>query len=348
MQSEDTWMELHVLHRHGWSIAALAREFGLNWRTAQRYATEPARHRATARGRDRPSCRPPSSPTSSGAWPPAPTCGRPSSCASSARDTGTPARTRASAGGWSSCDRPRRPSPSCASRPDPAIQTQGDWADCGTWPLGDGSAELYAFVAILGCSRMVAVRFATDKTRADHPARDRPLRRRPRRRDGRVPDRPRHRAHERRPAPTARPIFAPEWIDTAALLGTRPAGLPAVPGQDQGQGRAGHPGGQGGLPRLARGPGAPERPTLAWYDAPARRWAIEVVATRRHRTTGRIVGEAGRTSAAARARQPPPARPDGGRGHPRAPAGPGSARGCRCAGETVEVRPLAVYAELAR
>ena len=39
MQSEDTWMELHVLHRHGWSIAALAREFGLNWRTAKRYAT---------------------------------------------------------------------------------------------------------------------------------------------------------------------------------------------------------------------------------------------------------------------------------------------------------------------
>lgn len=34
MQSEDTWMELHVLHDHGWSIAALAREFGLDWRTA--------------------------------------------------------------------------------------------------------------------------------------------------------------------------------------------------------------------------------------------------------------------------------------------------------------------------
>ena len=26
MQSEDTWMELHALRRHGWSIAALARE----------------------------------------------------------------------------------------------------------------------------------------------------------------------------------------------------------------------------------------------------------------------------------------------------------------------------------
>jgi hypothetical protein len=48
MESEEAWMELHVLHRHGWSIAALAREFGLDWRTAKRYATvsEPPRHRA--------------------------------------------------------------------------------------------------------------------------------------------------------------------------------------------------------------------------------------------------------------------------------------------------------------
>lgn len=51
MQSEETWMELHVLRRHGWSIAALAREFGLNWRTARRYATtqEAPRYRPRAR-----------------------------------------------------------------------------------------------------------------------------------------------------------------------------------------------------------------------------------------------------------------------------------------------------------
>ena len=48
----------------------------------------------------------------------------------------------------------------------PGIQTQGDWTDCGVWPLGDGAVELYAFVAILGYSRMLAVRFATDKTRS--------------------------------------------------------------------------------------------------------------------------------------------------------------------------------------
>ena len=47
----------------------------------------------------------------------------------------------------------------------PGIQTQGDWAACGIWPLGDGTAALHAFVAVLGFSRMVAVRFATDRTR---------------------------------------------------------------------------------------------------------------------------------------------------------------------------------------
>jgi len=36
----------------------------------------------------------------------------------------------------------------------------------------------------------------------------------------------------------------------------------------------------------------PARPTLADYDRMALRWALEVVATRRHRTTGRVIGEA--------------------------------------------------------
>ena len=37
----EIWMELHVLHKHGWSISALAREFGLNWRTVQRELRSP-------------------------------------------------------------------------------------------------------------------------------------------------------------------------------------------------------------------------------------------------------------------------------------------------------------------
>jgi transposase len=44
-------MERHMLHRHGWSIAALAREFGINWRTARRHATSgrPPRYRPRVR-----------------------------------------------------------------------------------------------------------------------------------------------------------------------------------------------------------------------------------------------------------------------------------------------------------
>jgi hypothetical protein len=46
-------MELHALHRHGWSIAALAREFGLNWRTARRSTrTKGAESSATLKCRE--------------------------------------------------------------------------------------------------------------------------------------------------------------------------------------------------------------------------------------------------------------------------------------------------------
>ncbi len=94
----------------------------------------------------------------------------------------------------------------------------------------------------------------------------------------------------------------------------------------------------------------PERPTLAWYDAMARRWTTEVVATRQHRTTGRVVGEAW---AEERGLLTPVSRrllariegqdtlvplPD-----------PVSASSLPAAlGAAVEVRPLAVYAELVR
>jgi transposase len=44
----------------------------------------------------------------------------------------------------------------------PGLQAQGDWAHCGPWLLGEGLVELHALVVVLGCSRMVAVRFATE------------------------------------------------------------------------------------------------------------------------------------------------------------------------------------------
>ena len=40
MQCEEDWAVMHALYQgHGWSIARIAREFDVSWRTARRYAT---------------------------------------------------------------------------------------------------------------------------------------------------------------------------------------------------------------------------------------------------------------------------------------------------------------------
>ena len=46
MESEEVWMDLHALHRLGWSISALARKFHLNPRTVTRQleTAEPRRY----------------------------------------------------------------------------------------------------------------------------------------------------------------------------------------------------------------------------------------------------------------------------------------------------------------
>ena len=164
MQSEDTWMELHVLHRHGWSIAALAREFGLNWRTARRYAS----------AHEPPVYRPRPRPAELSASELVHVERRLAACPD-LRATVLHRELRegyAYTGSYTSLRRrvvELRPTvtaePELRFETGPGIQTQGDWTDCGVWPLGDGAVELFAFVAILGCSRMLAIRFATDKTR---------------------------------------------------------------------------------------------------------------------------------------------------------------------------------------
>jgi len=52
MFDQEIWMELRALHRQGWSIAALAREFNLNRRTVARYVA--ADERPTYAPRPRP------------------------------------------------------------------------------------------------------------------------------------------------------------------------------------------------------------------------------------------------------------------------------------------------------
>jgi hypothetical protein len=241
------------------------------------------------------------------------------------------------------------PSPRSASRPGPGSETQGDWTDCGVWPVGDGAVELFAFVAILGFSRMVAVRFALEKTRPT--TLDRIVRC--------VDDLGGASAEFLTDRDTAlmngqradgSPIYAPEWVDTAALLGTRQRACRAYRAKTKGK-----------VERVIRevkedflawltGQPFPERPSLAWYDEQARRWALDVVATRCHRTTKRIVGEAwdqerGLLTPVSRRLL---ARIEGEETLVPLPT-PVSARPTAAVvGEAVEVRPLAVYAELVR
>ena len=50
MQCEEDRVLMHALHAgHGWSIAQIAREFDVNWRTARRYATSDAGVRLPSR-----------------------------------------------------------------------------------------------------------------------------------------------------------------------------------------------------------------------------------------------------------------------------------------------------------
>ena len=346
MQSEDTWMELHVLHRHGWSIAALAREFGLNWRTARRYATagEPPRYRPRSR---------PAELSAAGL---AHVERRLAACPD-LRVTVLLRELREGYGYTGSYSSLRRrvvelrphetAEPELRFETGPGIQTQGDWTECGRWPLGDGAAELFAFVAILGCSRMLAIRFATDKTRATT------LRAIVRCVDDLggasaefLTDRDTALMNGARA--DGSPIYAPDWVDTAALLGTRPRACRPYRAKTKGK-----------VERVIRevkedflawlaGQVLPERPSLAWYDAAARRWALEVVATRRHRTTERIVGEAWADERAFLTPVPRRvlARYEG--LEIVAPAALPSRPPLVLVGETVEVRPLAAYAELAR
>lgn len=341
-------MELHVLHRHGWSIAALAREFGLNWRTARRYAAagEPPRYRPRVR---------PAEPSAAEI---AHIERRLAACPD-LRATVLHRELREGYGYTGSYTSLRRrvgalrpmetAEPEIRFETGPGIQTQGDWTDCGSWPLGDGAAELHAFVAILGFSRMVALHFAVDKTRPTT------LHRIVRCVDDLggasaefLTDRDTALMNGRRA--DGSPIYAPEWIDTAAVLGTRPRACRPYRAKTKGK-----------VERIIRevkedflawltGQVLPERPTLAFYDEAARRWALEVVARHHHRTTKRVVGEAWAeergllTPVSARLL----ARFEGLETLAPLPL-PAIARPrLAVVGETVEMRPLAVYAERAR
>ena len=290
MKSGAIWMELHALHKHGWTISALAREFGLNWRTVKREleSGEPRRYSERAR------------PTALTEAQQAHVERRLAVCPT-LRGTdlhGELVRDYEYVGSYPAFARHLRTlrpaevrDPEIRFETDPGVQTQADWAILGSWPVDGESAELSAMVAILGCSRAPAIRFATDRTRATS------LERLTRCLDdlGGVT---REVLTDRDPAfcigatGNGQAILAPAWVEHCATLGVIPKACRPYRAQTKGKvERMVREVKESLLPWLS-GQVLPPRLTLADYDALARRWVGEIVLPRRHRTTVRIVGDA--------------------------------------------------------
>jgi transposase len=338
MQSEGTHMEIKVLRHHGWSISQLAREFGLSRTTIRRElaSEDPRRYRQRA----------------------VPTAFTAAQCAHVERRLAMCPTLRGTILHHELCRdygytgsypafirhlRPLRPvstnEPLVRFETDPGVQLQTDWAHLGVWPLGESTAELFGLVAILGFSRVPAVRLATDHTRSTTLARFIWC------------------AHDlggvTREALTDRDsvfcigqtsdgkaIFAPEWIDLCRVLDVVPRACRPYRAKTKGK-----------VERLVRevkesflawltGQVLPSSPSIADYDWLAQQWRTEIVLPRRHRTTGRVIREAWEEERPLL--RPVPARllhvPHG-PGHPPSVIDLASRR----LGEQVEVRDLAEY-----
>lgn len=284
-------MELHVLHQHGWSINALAREFGLNWRTVKREVQSPTPRRYPER----------EEPTALTVAQLRHVERRLAVCPG-IRGTDLHAelcRDYGYLGSYTAFVRKlRRIRPAQVRDPevrfetDPGVQTQADWALLGdSWPLGDGTSELNAMVTILGSSRAPAIRFATDRTRATSLEKLVSC-------CGDLGGVTREILTDRDPAfcigstSNGNAILAPAWVDLCGVLGVIPRACRPYRAQTKGKvERMVRELKESFLPWLS-GQVLPMKPTLEDYDALARRWIDELVLTRRHRTTGRIVGEA--------------------------------------------------------
>jgi transposase len=282
-------MELRALHRQGWSKSELSREFGLNRRTVARYieAEEPPAYRQR----------------------PYPAGLSPDQRALVQRRLGVCPAIRATTlyrevreigytGSYPSFARQIRTlrvkeprEPEIRFETSAGHQTQADWAEIGAWPLGEELVELKVLVGVLGYSRMPALRFAVDKTRATT------LRLMPQIHDD-LGGAPGEVLTDRDPAFVigqscdGRPIFAPDWVDQCFCLGIHPKACKPYRAKTKGK-----------VERMIRevkedflcwltGQGLPPHPTLADYHAAGRRWALEIVGARTHRTTKRVVRQA--------------------------------------------------------
>ena len=290
VQSGDTWMELHALHRHGWTVSALARQYGLSRNTVRRELANPQRRRYASRAVH----------TALSEAQQAHVARRVEVCPA-IRGTIVYAELQENYGYTASYPafirhlRQLRPAqikdPEIRFETAAGLQTQADWAHLGVWPLHDTRTELFAMVAILGQSRRPAFRFAVDRTRETTLSRLVHC-------CGDLGGMTREVLTDRDPAfcigstSDGRAILAPEWVDVAAILGVVPRACKPYRAKTKGKvERMVRELKEGFLPWLS-GQVSPVQPTIADYDALAERWVTEVVLRRRHRTTKQIVGDA--------------------------------------------------------
>ncbi len=148
MQSGETWMELQALRKHGWSIRALAREFGLSRNTVRRELRSAGPRQYSSRAR----------PTALNAAQLAHVERRLAVCPGIRgsllyfelrRDYQYEASYPAFVRHLRTLRPPVMRDPEIRFETDPGIQTQADWAHLGGWPLGDSMVELHAMVTIL-------------------------------------------------------------------------------------------------------------------------------------------------------------------------------------------------------
>lgn len=289
MFSEETWMDLRALHRQGWSIAALAREFNLNRRTVARYVN--ATEAPTYAGRDCPADLTPDQLAHVTRRLEICRTIRATTLYREVKELGYQASYVSFARRVRLLRTIEPKEPEIRFETGPGVQAQMDWAELGLWPLGDVMVELKAWVAVLGFSRAVALRFSTDKTRATTLALVPQVLSDLGGATGEV-------LTDRDPAlvigqtSDGRAIFAPEWADLALSLAVTPKACRPYRAKTKGKvERVVREVKEDLLPWLT-GQVLPVRPSLADYDELGRRWANEVVGARRHRTTGRIVSDA--------------------------------------------------------
>jgi transposase len=286
---EEIWMVLRALYRQGWTKAALAKEFGLNRRTVTRYIEAD----------DQPGYGPRACPRELAGDQAAHVARRLESCPSIRSTTlYREVRELGYEGSYASFNRrvrklrTQKPAePLVRFETAPGDQTQMDWAEMGAWPLGEETRELKALVGVLGFSRMVSFRFATDKTRSTTLRLATVLL-------SDLGGATTEVLTDRDPVfvvgqtGEGKAIFAPEWVDLTARLGVTPRACRPYRAKTKGKvERVIREIKEDFVPWLAR-QALPPRPSLADYDALAAKWVTEVVAPRTHRTTGTVVAKA--------------------------------------------------------